>query len=103
LRGLTRGVRIHPDDKSFQNEAARAAWERRFVKGVPQDVLRIGHRKLLQLPYSNDLRAPPGNRREAFSGQRKRQHSIRINDQSRVCFVWEGGDAYRVEIVDYHS
>ena len=76
------------------------------VKGVPQDVLRIGNRKLLQLHNArslNDLRAPPGNRLEALSGERKGQHSIRINDQWRVCFVWERGDAYRVEIVDYHS
>lgn len=92
--------------KSFRNEAARAAWERRFVKGVPQDVLRISNRKLLQLHNArslNDLRAPPGNRLEALSGDRKGQHSIRINDQWRVCFVWGGGDAYHVEIVDYHA
>jgi proteic killer suppression protein len=92
--------------KSFRIEAARAAWERRFVKGVPQDVLRIGNRKLLQLHNAqslNDLRAPPGNRLEALSGDRKGQHSIRINDQWRVCFVWDGGEAYQVEIVDYHS
>ena len=75
-------------------------------KGVPQDVLRIGNRKLLQLHNAhslNDLRAPPGNRLEALSGERRRQHSIRINDQWRVCFVWDDGDAYEVEIVDYHS
>ena len=92
--------------KSFRNEAARAAWERRFVKGVPQDVLRIGNRKLLQLHNArslNDLRAPPGNRLEALSGERRRQHSIRIHDQWRVCFVWDDDDAYEVEIVDYHS
>ena len=92
--------------KSFRNEAARAAWERRFFKGVPQDMLRIGNRKLLQLHNArslNDLRAPPGNRLEALSGERRRQHSIRINDQWRVCFVWDDGDAYEVEIVDYHS
>jgi proteic killer suppression protein len=92
--------------KSFRNEAARAAWERRFVKGVPQDVLRIGNRKLLQLHNArslNDLRAPPGNHPEALSGGRKGQHSIRINDQWRVCFVWDRGDAFDVEIVDYHS
>jgi proteic killer suppression protein len=92
--------------KSFRNDVARAAWERRFVKGVPQDVVRVGNRKLLQLHNARsleDLRAPPGNRLEALSGKRKGQHSIRINDQWRVCFVWDGGDAYQVEIVDYHS
>ena len=51
----------------------------------------------------NDLRAPPGNCLEALSGKRRGQHSIRINDQWRVCFVWDGGDAFNVEIVDYHS
>ena len=50
----------------------------------------------------NDLRVPPGNRLEALSGDREGQHSIRINDQWRVCFVWDGGDARQVEIVDYH-
>jgi proteic killer suppression protein len=92
--------------KSFRNEAARAAWERGFVKGVPQEVLRIGNRKLLQLHNARslqDLRAPPGNRLEALSGDRRGQHSIRINDQWRVCFVWVDGDAYDVEIVDYHG
>lgn len=92
--------------RSFGNEAARAAWERRFIKGVPREVLRIGNRKLLQLHNArslNDLRAPPGNRLEALSGERRGQHSMRINDQWRVCFVWDDGDAYEVEIVDYHS
>jgi len=92
--------------KSFRNEAARAAWERRFIKGVPQDVLRIGNRKLVQLHNArslSDLRAPPGNRLEALLGARKGQYSIRINDQWRVCFVWDDGDAFDVEIVDYHS
>ena len=50
----------------------------------------------------NDLRRPPGNRLEALSGDRRGQHSIRINDQWRVCFVWEEGDAHQVEVVDYH-
>jgi toxin HigB-1 len=91
---------------SFRNEAARAAWERRFIKGVPQEVLRIGNRKLLQLHNArslNDLRAPPGNRLEALSGKRRGQHSMRINDQWRVCFVWGDGHAYDAEIVDYHA
>ena len=50
----------------------------------------------------NDLRAPPGNRLESLSGDRSGQYSIRINDQWRICFFWEEGDAYQVEIVDYH-
>ncbi len=50
----------------------------------------------------DDLRVPPGNRLEALSGDRKGQHSIRINDKYRICFVWRDGDAYEVEIVDYH-
>ena len=51
----------------------------------------------------NDLRVPPGNRLEALAGDRTGQYSIRVNDQWRICFVWEGGDAYAVEIVDYHG
>jgi proteic killer suppression protein len=50
----------------------------------------------------NDLRSPPGNRLEALSGNRAGQHSIRINDQWRICFEWRDSDAYNVEIVDYH-
>ena len=50
----------------------------------------------------NDLTVPPGNRLEALSGDRTGQHSIRINDQWRICFFWDNGDAYQVEIVDYH-
>jgi toxin HigB-1 len=91
--------------RSLKNEAAHAAWARRFVKGVPQDVLRIGNRKLLQLHNGrslSDLRAPPGNRLETLRGDRAGQHSIRINYQWRVCFVWRDGDAHDVEIVDYH-
>jgi proteic killer suppression protein len=91
--------------RSFRNKAAEAAWLRRYVKGVPNDVIRTGQRKLMQLHNArtlDDLRAPPGNRLEALSGDRKGQHSIRINDQWRVCFRWEAGDAWDVEIVDYH-
>ena len=50
----------------------------------------------------NDLRVPPGNRLEALAGDRKGQYSIRVNDQWRLCFVWRHGDAYHVELVDYH-
>jgi proteic killer suppression protein len=66
---------------------------------------RIARRKLLLLHGAHrlqDLRIPPGNRLEALQGDRTGQYSIRINDQFRVCFRWDGGDAYEVEIVDYH-
>lgn len=65
----------------------------------------IAERKLLMLDSAavlDDLRTPPGNRLEALRGDRKGQHSIRINDQWRVCFLWTGSDAENVEIVDYH-
>ena len=66
---------------------------------------RIALRKLRQLDAATDLRdlaSPPGNRLEALHGDRKGQFSIRINDQWRICFVWTSGDAYDVEISDYH-
>lgn len=91
--------------KSFRNEAAEAAWQRRFVKGVPNDIIKVANRKLTQLHNAqslDDLRVAPGNRLEALQGNRSGQHSIRINDQWRVCFRWHEGDAFDVEIVDYH-
>jgi proteic killer suppression protein len=66
---------------------------------------RVARRRLLYLHrvrLLRDLRVPPGNRLEALKGDRKGQHSIRINDQWRICFVWRRGDAFDVEIVDYH-
>jgi proteic killer suppression protein len=69
-------------------------------------VARIAQRKLLSLRVANqleDLKVPPGNALEALKGDRKGQHSVRINDQYRVCFSWRDGKAYEVEIVDYHS
>jgi proteic killer suppression protein len=66
---------------------------------------RPARRKLLYLHRARrleDLKAPPGNRLEALKGDRKGQHSIRINDQWRICFRWNDGNAYEVEIVDYH-
>ncbi|MFZ0277159.1 MAG: type II toxin-antitoxin system RelE/ParE family toxin [Candidatus Sulfotelmatobacter sp.] len=70
-----------------------------------QAVEQIARRKLRQLDSATELRdmaAPPGNRLEALHGARKGQHSIRINDQWRLCFAWRDGNAYEVEIVDYH-
>jgi len=66
---------------------------------------RVARRKLLYLHRAHrlaDLRVPPGNRLEALRGRRSGQHGIRINDQWRICFIWQRGDAYDVEIVDYH-
>lgn len=91
--------------KSFRNAASRSAWERRFVKSIPNDIVRVAYRKLLQLHNArtlDDMRIPPGNRPEALSENRQGQYSVRINDQWRVCFVWEAGDAFEVEIADYH-
>jgi len=70
-----------------------------------QSIERIARRKLRQLDSATELRdlaAPPGNRLEAVCGDRKGQHSVRIDDQWRLCFVWREGNAYDVEIVDYH-
>jgi proteic killer suppression protein len=74
-------------------------------KGFPADLARAAVRKLLMLDAAGTveaLRVPPGNRLEALGGDRAGQHSIRINQQWRICFVWRDGDAYDVEIVDYH-
>lgn len=72
---------------------------------VPGDVQRAALRKLNQIHYAerlDDLRVPPGNRLEKLTGARAGQYSIRINQQYRVCFVWEDGDAHEVEVTDYH-
>lgn len=74
-------------------------------KGFPSQIARVARRKLTALDFArrlDDLRSPPGNRLEALSGGRSGQHSIRVNNQWRVCFVWRDGDVYDVEIVDYH-
>jgi proteic killer suppression protein len=68
-------------------------------------ILAVARRKLQVLDrtrYLDDLRQPYGNRLEALKGDRKGQHSIRVNDQFRICFRWHEGDAYEVEVVDYH-
>ncbi len=75
------------------------------VMALPPDMQRIAMRKLKILHNAvslNDLRIPPGNRLEALQGDRAGQHSIRINNQWRICFVWNAGNAHQVEIVDYH-
>ncbi len=75
------------------------------VRRWPEDLCQVARRKLAQLAVSTaltDLMVPPGNRLEALKGNRKGQHSIRVNDRWRLCFTWKGDSAYNVELVDYH-
>jgi toxin HigB-1 len=91
--------------KGFAEKESEKLWNRERSKAVPTSLQRVALRKLTQLnnaEHLDDLRVPPGNKLEELSGDRKGQHSIRVNIQYRVCFVWEDGDAYDVEIVDYH-
>jgi proteic killer suppression protein len=90
--------------KSFKCKDAEALFQGRRVRRWV-NVERLALRKLEQLDWSSvldDLRVPPGNHLEALKGNRKGQHSIRVNDQWRVCFVWTSEGASDVEIVDYH-
>ena len=78
---------------------------RLFSKKLPQNIQRSALKKLWMINRSvsiDDLKIPPNNKLELLSGDRKGQHSIRINEQWRICFRWEGHDAFDVEIVDYH-
>ncbi len=91
--------------KSFRDKRTSRLFSREYVSGLGRSVQRIAYRKLVQLDAAtrlDDLRVPPGNRLESLKGKRKGQRSIRINDQWRICFRWRGGDAYEVEVTDYH-
>ena len=91
--------------RSFADRETERLFARTPGRRFPPELHRVMLRKLLQLDsaeHLDDLRIPPGNRLEALKGDRKGQHSIRVNDQWRVCFRWDDGDAYEVEIVDYH-
>ena len=91
--------------KSFKDRDAERLFERRPVKRLGGDVQRTALRKLRMLDAAttlDDLRVPPANRLEKLKGDRAAQHSIRINRQWRVCFTWRSGNAYDVEIIDYH-
>ncbi len=92
--------------KTFASKDTETIWQGRVSKKLPTDIQQVARRKLRMLNNTatlNDLRIPPTNRLEALRGDRKGQYSIRINDQWRICFAWEQGDAYQVEIVDYHT
>lgn len=91
--------------KSFKDREAEKVFNRTPSRRLPADLQRVALRKLRMLHRARslgDLRVPPANRLEALGGGRKGQYSVRINDQWRVCFLWREGDAFEVEIVDYH-
>ena len=90
---------------SFRSEATASVWRGRSTKKLPSQIQTLARRKLRMLNAARqlaDLRIPPANHLEALAGDRAGQHSIRINKQWRICFVWNHGNAERVEICDYH-
>ena len=91
--------------RSYRDRDTEAVSERRRVRRFPEQLQRRAQVKLMMIDNAvdlDDLRIPPGNRLESLLGDRNGQHSIRINDQWRICFYWDDGDAYDLEIADYH-
>jgi toxin HigB-1 len=91
--------------KSFRNKETEKIYCRDISRKLPTEIQQIALRKLRMINNAkniNDLRIPPAIRLEKLIGNREGQHSIRINDQWRICFIWRDGDAYDVEIADYH-
>ena len=91
--------------KSFKDKETERVYSREGSNRLPQDIQQIALRKLRMINNSKtlkDLRIPPANRLEKLTGDREGQFSIRINDQWRICFVWQDGDAHEVEMANYH-
>ena len=91
--------------KSFKPKETEKIWKDEISKTLPPDIQHGARRKLRMLNNAqtmDDLRVPPANHLEALKGGRRGQHSIRVNQQWRLCFRWSAGDAFDVEIVDYH-
>jgi proteic killer suppression protein len=91
--------------RTFRSRETEKIWHGEVSKRLSREVQQIARRKLRMLNNAQDLtdlRVPPGNRLEALKGDRKGQHSIRINQRWRICFEWHEADAHAVEIVDYH-
>jgi len=91
--------------KTFRDNETEKIFNRLVSRKLPQNIQHLARRKLVILDAAtelNTLRVPPGNRLEALKGDRKGQHGIRINEKWRICFRWKAGDAYDVEIADYH-
>ena len=92
--------------RSFADRDSLRIFQRLQVKRLSMDLQRAAYRKLLIIDAAgsiSDLRIPPGNRLEKLYGDREGQHSIRINEQWRICFNWRANDAFDVEICDYHA
>ena len=91
--------------RSFGSKDTERLWHRERVRSIDPRIHRVALRKLEFIHAAadvEDLRIPPGNRLEQLKGDRNGQHSIRVNDQWRICFVWRDGGAHDVELVDYH-
>lgn len=91
--------------KSFNCKEAKRLFEDLISTKIPVEIQRTCLRKLEYLHAAsniNDLRVPPGNKLKKLNGKLKERFSIRVNDQWRICFIWNNGNAYRVEIIDYH-
>jgi len=91
--------------RSFGDKETEKIWQGDRSKRLPGNIQQVARRKLRMLNNARnlqDLRVPPANRLEALRGKRAGQHSIRINDQWRICFKWKDGDASNVSILDYH-
>ena len=91
--------------KTFACKETKTIFDRHFSRSLPQNIQRVARRKLAILDAAEvlqDLCVPPSNHLEKLSGDRQGQYSIRINRRWRICFAWQNGHAYDVEIVDYH-
>jgi toxin HigB-1 len=91
--------------RSFKDKETEKVFSRTFSRKLPQDIQQTAYRKLRMICNSidlEDLRLPPANRLEKLKGDHAGQYGIRINKQWRICFEWSDGDAYNVEINDYH-
>jgi toxin HigB-1 len=92
--------------ESFRCKETEKIFRRVYSRELPTAIQKVAFRKLRMLHRSStveDLRVPPGNCLEALSGKRRGQHSIRVNDAWRICFVWRDGNAHAVEMVNYHK
>lgn len=103
LRSVTRYTSVVI--QSFGSKDTQRVWDRTFVRRIGSELTRMAYRKLQAVDAAqelSDLRVPPGNRLESLVGDRAGQHSIRINDQFRICFTWTPSGPADVEITDYH-